>query len=129
MEGRAYAGGWWDWLTPFSLLTGFSLVIGYALLGSCWLIWKTEGELQAMARRFARPLAIALVVAIAIVSAATPFLDAKYYQAWFAWPGVLAAAQMPLLVAIRSEEHTSELQSLMRISYAVFCLQKQKKHT
>src|SRR3546814_4303680 len=29
----------------------------------------------------------------------------------------------------RSEEHTSELQSLMRISYAVFCLQKKKKHT
>src|SRR3546814_4129314 len=29
---------------------------------------------------------------------------------------------------IRSEEHTSELQSLMRISYAVFCLQKKKKH-
>src|SRR3546814_3872709 len=30
---------------------------------------------------------------------------------------------------IRSEEHTSELQSLMRISYAVFCLKKQKKKT
>src|SRR3546814_10733595 len=30
---------------------------------------------------------------------------------------------------IRSEEHTSELQSLMRISYAVFCLKKKKKHT
>src|SRR3546814_1470044 len=30
--------------------------------------------------------------------------------------------------AMRSEEHTSELQSLMRISYAVFCLKKQKKH-
>src|SRR3546814_8758900 len=29
----------------------------------------------------------------------------------------------------RSEEHTSELQSLMRISYAVFCLKKKKKHT
>src|SRR3546814_1831797 len=29
----------------------------------------------------------------------------------------------------RSEEHTSELQSLMRISYAVFCLTKKKKHT
>src|SRR3546814_4354514 len=36
-----------------------------------------------------------------------------------------AAARPPLL---RSEEHTSELQSLMRISYAVFCLQKKKKH-
>src|SRR3546814_6707899 len=31
------------------------------------------------------------------------------------------------LVAARSEEHTSELQSLMRISYAVFCLKKKKK--
>src|SRR3546814_8529449 len=31
--------------------------------------------------------------------------------------------------ALRSEEHTSELQSLMRISYAVFCLQKKKKNT
>src|SRR3546814_8684779 len=30
---------------------------------------------------------------------------------------------------LRSEEHTSELQSLMRISYAVFCLKKKKKYT
>src|SRR3546814_3970834 len=34
-----------------------------------------------------------------------------------------------LLGAYRSEEHTSELQSLMRISYAVFCLKKKKTHT
>src|SRR3546814_7551124 len=33
------------------------------------------------------------------------------------------------LPAIRSEEHTSELQSLMRISYAVFCLKKKKRTT
>src|SRR3546814_7281596 len=32
-----------------------------------------------------------------------------------------------LILAFRSEEHTSELQSLMRISYAVFCLKKKKK--
>ena len=44
---RAYAGGWWDWLTPFSLLTGVALVVGYALLGATWLIMKTSGELQA----------------------------------------------------------------------------------
>ena len=35
--GRAYAGGWWDWLTPFSLLTGVAVVVGYALLGATWL--------------------------------------------------------------------------------------------
>src|SRR3546814_3199816 len=32
-------------------------------------------------------------------------------------------------ISARSEEHTSELQSLMRISYAVFCLKKKKEHT
>src|SRR3546814_1901771 len=40
-------------------------------------------------------------------------------------PVCLLAAFIPLL--LRSEEHTSELQSLMRISYAVFCLKKKKK--
>src|SRR3546814_3139822 len=35
---------------------------------------------------------------------------------------------LPLLELERSEEHTSELQSLMRISYAVFCLIKKKKN-
>src|SRR3546814_3938781 len=103
VEGRAYAGGWWEWLSPFSLLTGISLAIGYALLGSCWLIWKTTGAVQADAKRLARPLTPALLVAIAAVSAYTPFLEGQ-----------------------RSEEHTSELQSLMRISYAVFCLKKKK---
>src|SRR3546814_6570480 len=34
-----------------------------------------------------------------------------------------------ILTAMRSEEHTSELQSLMRISYAVFCLKKKKENT
>src|SRR3546814_6914686 len=39
-----------------------------------------------------------------------------------------AAADL-ISTMIRSEEHTSELQSLMRISYAVFCLKKKKKRT
>src|SRR3546814_5640733 len=44
--------------------------------------------------------------------------------------GLSSAATLPVLLgAARSEEHTSELQSLMRISYAVFCLKKKNKHT
>src|SRR3546814_3722087 len=40
-------------------------------------------------------------------------------------PGVVAGAMLVFIPSVgRSEEHTSELQSLMRISYAVFCLQK-----
>src|SRR3546814_950282 len=41
---------------------------------------------------------------------------------------VIAAGAGMALPALRSEEHTSELQSLMRISYAVFCLKKKKKN-
>ena len=100
VEGRAYGGGWWDWLTPFSLLVGASLVIGYALLGACWLIWKTEADLNARARRHARLLLPALLVAIGLVSLATPFLEEKYHERWFVWPGLLVTLPMPLLVAI-----------------------------
>src|SRR3546814_8132701 len=41
----------------------------------------------------------------------------------------VARQDNPAVLATRSEEHTSELQSLMRISYAVFCLKKKNKHT
>src|SRR3546814_6639377 len=43
------------------------------------------------------------------------------------WLRITARGQKPQMT--RSEEHTSELQSLMRISYAVFCLKKKQKHT
>ena len=99
VSGRAYAGGWWDWLTPFSLLTGASLVVGYALLGACWLIWKTGGEPQKRARHFARRLAPALLAAIAAVSLATPTVEFKYAERWFDYPGLLVTVPMPLLVA------------------------------
>ena len=100
VEGRAYAGGWWDWLSPFTVLTGVSLVVGYALLGATWLNMKTEGRVQERARRLAFWFAGGMLVAIAAVSAATPFLDAEYSRRWFSWPGVLLSAQVPLLVAI-----------------------------
>lgn len=100
VDGRAYAGGWWDWLTPFSLLTGVALVIGYALLGATWLVMKTTGELREQAYRLSRWLLAGLLVAIVAVSAATPFLSYDYSERWFAWPNVLATAQVPLAVAI-----------------------------
>src|SRR5687768_8816356 len=53
VENRAYAGGWWDWLSPFSITTGVGVAVGYALLGSTWLNMKTSGPLQLKARRFA----------------------------------------------------------------------------
>ncbi|HWL70478.1 MAG TPA: cytochrome d ubiquinol oxidase subunit II [Geminicoccus sp.] len=100
VEGRSYAGGWWDWLTPFSVLVGVSLVIGYALLGATWLIMKSEDRLQEHCYRLARILGPLLVACIVLVSLFTPFLSEAYYRNWFSFPRVLFAAQVPLLVAI-----------------------------
>ena len=100
VAGRAYGGGWWDWLTPFSLLTGASVVAGYSLLGACWLNWKTTGSLQSHARRLLRILAPVTLVAILAVSLATPFLGPQYFDRWFTMPRVLFTAQVPLVIAI-----------------------------
>ncbi len=100
VANRAYAGGWWDWLTPFSLLTGVALVAGYGLLGAGWLIWKTEGALQARVRGFAKPLAVATLVFIALISLIMPFLQEGFYQRWLTLPNMLFAAPVPVLVAL-----------------------------
>ena len=100
VSDRAYAGGWWDWLTPFSLLTGIAVVIGYALLGATWLIMKTSGDLQERARRFAWITALATLALIGLVSLITPFLDPIFMQRWFAWPAIVYVAPVPIFVAL-----------------------------
>jgi cytochrome d ubiquinol oxidase subunit II len=99
VSGRHYGGGWWDWLTPFSVLTGLSLVAGYGLLGATWLVMKTEGELRGHAYRLSWWLLFAMLGAIGAVSLATPFLNSEYAARWFAWPNVLATAPVPVAVA------------------------------
>lgn len=99
---RAYAGGWWDWLSPFSVLTGVSVVAGYALLGACWLVFKVEGPLQQQARRQARWLGATTLMAIVLVSLATPFLRTDYFDKWLNLPNMYWVAPVPLLVAVAS---------------------------
>ncbi|MBR1123595.1 cytochrome d ubiquinol oxidase subunit II [Bradyrhizobium lablabi] len=96
---RVYAGGWWDWLTPFSILTGIALVIGYALLGATWLVMKTEGELRDRAYGLSWALLFAMLGAIGAVSLATPFLAVQYTQRWFTWPNIILTAPVPVAVA------------------------------
>src|SRR3546814_2436884 len=63
--------------------------------------------------------------------AATAGLDAEAARTQMLSPstvGILNRDRADVKTAGRSEEHTSELQSLMRISYAVFCLKKKKKN-
>jgi cytochrome d ubiquinol oxidase subunit II len=100
VAGRAYAGGWWDWLTWFSILTGLALVIGYALLGATWLIWKTSGGLQEKAYSLAWSTGLATLALIGIVSLIMPFLDPVFRQRWFSFPNIVYAAPVPILVAL-----------------------------
>jgi len=98
VAGRAYAGGWWDWLTPFTVFTGVSLVIGYSLLGATWLVSKTEGELQEKARYFARRAAFGTLFCIAVVSLYTPFVHEHFAHRWFKWPEMLYSIPVPILL-------------------------------
>src|SRR3546814_8745039 len=71
---------------------------------------------------------IAFLTAAALLAACGPANDSTTKAATAAAPAILATPQGKDVnsYANRSEEHTSELQSLMRISYAVFCLKKKK---
>lgn len=96
---RHYSGGWWDWLTPFSMLTGIAVVIGYALLGATWIMMKTDGAVHHRMRDLAKPLAIATLVFIALVSVWTPFQNPIYFERWFTMPGMLITLPVPLFMA------------------------------
>lgn len=98
---RAYAGGWWDWLTPFSVTVGVAVMVGYMLLGATWLIMKTTGDLQERMRRRAWVLGLATVAFIGIVSIWTPFLQEGYFVRWFAgWRIALAGLVGAAVLAI-----------------------------
>ena len=100
VEGRAYGGGWFDWLTPFTLLTAVAVVVGYALLGAAWLLLKTEGELQQRFYRHVRINGAGIVVLIVAVSIWTPLLDGDIARRWFSWPNIALVAPVPILVAV-----------------------------
>jgi len=100
IEGRTYAGGWYDWLTPFSVFTGIALIAGYALLGATWLVMKTSGELHDSSRRLARPLLWIVVGAVGLVSLWTPLLNTTIAARWFSWPNIAYLSPVPILVAL-----------------------------
>lgn len=99
---RAFSGGPMDWLTPFSLFTGVGLVIAYALLGSTWLIMKTEGELQRRMYRLTRTAVWALLAVIVILSLWTPLLHERIADRWFSRPNIFFFAPVPVLVVLVS---------------------------
>ncbi len=106
LEDGRFAGGMFDWLTPFSFVTGCAMVWGYALLGSTWLVIKTEGELQAWSRRVAMLAAAVVVIMMVVVSLWIPLLDFTVAARWgldypnIQWDRLALFSPVPLLVAL-----------------------------
>ncbi len=97
VAGRRFAGGAFDWLSPFSVMTGVALVFGYALLGATWVILKTDGDTQKWARQCARYVSIHVALFMVLVSLSTPFLNDSIKALWFTTPTLFYLAPLPLI--------------------------------
>jgi cytochrome bd ubiquinol oxidase subunit II len=97
LQGGKYLGSPFDWFSPFSMLTAVAVVFGYALLGSTWLILKTDGALQNIAFSLTRPLVAVVVAFMALVSTWLPFLSSQIMARWFESGNFVWLFPVPLL--------------------------------
>ena len=121
VNGR-YAGGAFDWLSAFSVFTGLGLIATYALLGSTWLIMKTDGLLQLRMRLLARSLVWVLLLFIGAISLWTPFAHERIATRWFTWPNIAWFMPVPLLVALCMLQLSRALRSENEASPFIYTL-------
>ncbi|AXI03327.1 cytochrome d ubiquinol oxidase subunit II [Aquirhabdus parva] len=107
MLGRyvtGFAEGWQ--FTLFALAIALAVPATYTLLGACWLLLKTEGELQAKATRWAKIAWVPVVLGMILISLATPWVSTVVRDRWFALPQIIGLLPIPLatgaaLIALR----------------------------
>ncbi|MEB7502549.1 cytochrome d ubiquinol oxidase subunit II [Leclercia pneumoniae] len=102
VEGRRFVGSSLDWFTPFNLFCGLGLMVAYSLLGTTWLVMKSEGALQIHMRHLTRRVLLALVGVIAVVSIWTPLGWQYVSDRWFSLPNFFWFLPVPLLVGVFS---------------------------
>ncbi len=106
-----FAGGMWDWLSWHSLLMALTLVQGYVLIGSVYLILKTEGKLQESHFQTAKIAAVTTLIGAVIITISTPIVYENARARLFHQPEVYIFALIPILGIILVG---LLLQSLMR---------------
>jgi cytochrome d ubiquinol oxidase subunit II len=97
VEGRNFAGGPFDWATGFSVMTGIAVVFGYALLGSTWLVMKTEDVTQEWSRKVAAYVLGLVAIFMVLVSVSMPFLNTRIQDFWFDTPNIYYLAVIPCI--------------------------------
>lgn len=83
----------------FAMLSAVFLTVGYSSIGAAWLIGKTDGVLQDKAIGWAQRGIWGLIIGIAAISLATPFVSDRIFDKWFGFPQTLYLAPFPLLSA------------------------------
>jgi cytochrome d ubiquinol oxidase subunit II len=81
----------------FSFLVGLSVAAGYCLIGSGWLIMKTEGDLQKKSISWSRKSLLYTTFGIGIVSLTTPLVSTEIFNKWFVLPNILFLAPIPIV--------------------------------
>lgn len=96
VDGR-YAGGAFAWLSPFAVLCGLGLCLGYGLIGACWLVAKTEGEVRDFAYRRLPWLLAGLLLFLAMAFVYAAAVDLPVMRRWIERPYLIA---FPVLGAV-----------------------------
>ena len=115
-----YAGGAFDWLTPFALVTALAVLAGYVLLSAGWLIMKGDEALRDWAYGIARYALIAVAVFILIFSIWTPLSHPEIARRWFTPANMVMLSPVPILTAATIGALWLSLKRRMR--YAPFLL-------
>lgn len=97
VQGRTFAGGPFDWLNAYSVMTGIAVAFGYALLGAAWLVMKTDKITQQWARKCASYVLGFVGLFMAIVSISMPMMNDDVKALWFSLPNFFYLLPIPLL--------------------------------
>jgi cytochrome d ubiquinol oxidase subunit II len=99
VKNGAYAGGPFDWLTPFTVVTAIALLSGYILTSACWLIMKGDDALRDWGYKVGRYALVAVAIFILIFSVWTPLLRPEIAQRWFTPGHIIMLSPVPIITA------------------------------
>ncbi len=84
----------------FAAISAVFLAVGYSFIGACWVILKTDGVLQKKAVDWAKGGIWGLIIGIASVSLATPWVSPRIFDKWFTFPEFFLLLPLPLMSVI-----------------------------
>lgn len=96
-ENGHFIGTTWDWLSWQSVLVALTLIQGYVLIGSTYLVWKTEGELQTTHYKTAKLAAWTTLIGAIFITITTPIFYVSARTRLFQQPLVYIFALIPVL--------------------------------